>query len=530
MVDTLTTSQVASIAEPMNLFETLALQADTRPHKEALVHETERMTYSDLMSRAAAIGLQLKKVGVKRADRVAVLFPNHPDYVASFFAVAGLGATIVPVNPLLRSEEIAHILSDSGAETLIVFETAVGEALKSQDVVPSLKFMLVSGLSDTTTAPVNKHNIVIQKLTSDKVDPKRFPRELAVDPDRDLAMLVYTSGTTGKPKGAMLTHGNILAVFPRRLDLLEIDDRDRVLAVLPMCHIYGITVLMIGTLSTGGTLVVLPRFEAAAALELIAKERVTIIPAVPAMHRFVLMELANRSYDVSSVRMCMSGGSALPTELISELETALGAACVEGYALTETSCAATLNPLRGKRKPGSVGPALESIELRILGADGQSLPSGEENIGEVQIRGANIMRGYYNQPQATADVIDSKGWFSTGDLGYKDADGYLYLVGRKKEMIIRGGQNIYPREIEDVIGRIPGVVESAVIGIPDKFMGERVKAIVVTSKTSNVVPTEEQIKSFCAEHLAEYKVPRIVEFADTLPRNSTGKILKRLLS
>lgn len=329
----------------------------------------------------------------------------------------------------------------------------------------------------------------------------------------------------------MLTHGNILAVFPRRLDLLEIDDRDRVLAVLPMCHIYGITVLMIGTLSTGGTLVVLPRFEAAAALELIAREKVTIIPAVPAMHRFVLMELANRSYDVSSVRMCMSGGSALPTELIGELETALGAACVEGYALTETSCAATLNPLRGKRKPGSVGPALESIELRILGAEGQSLPSGEENIGEVQIRGANVMRGYYNQPQATAEVIDLQGWFSTGDLGYKDADGYLYLVGRKKEMIIRGGQNIYPREIEDVICRIPGVVESAVIGIPDKFMGERVKAIVVTSKASDVVvPTEEQIKSFCTEHLAEYKVPRIIEFADTLPRNSTGKILKRLLS
>ncbi len=552
MVDTLTAVEVARIAEPMNLFDILAQQVDIRPLKEALIYGAERYSYGEVMNRSTSIAKQLRSRGVKKGDRIAVLFPNHPDYVASFFAVMGLGGTVVPINPLLRSEEIAHILSDSGAETLIVYESSLDEAMKSQEVKSSLKTILVSiedgepseAITGATPhkpereqpsarsrwiekVPARHGNLWIEALSHERTAGQYFPREKHIDRDKDLALLVYTSGTTGKPKGAMLTHGNILAVFPRRLKMLEICERDRTLAVLPMCHIYGITVVMIGTLSTGGALAMLSRFEAPAALELIARERVTIVPAVPAMHRFMLMELERKAYDLSSVRLCLSGGSALPFDLHREIEERMGAACLEGYALTETACATTINPLHGQRKVGSVGPAMEGIEVRITDSHGEAMPAGDEHVGEVQVRGANIMLGYYKQPDATQEVISTDGWFSTGDLGYKDEDGYLFIVGRKKEMIIRGGQNIYPREIEDVLCRMPGIVEAAVFGVPDKFMGERVKAVVVSDL--NEPPGEDEVKAFCAEYLAEYKVPRIVEFRDILPRNSTGKILKRLL-
>jgi long-chain acyl-CoA synthetase len=524
MVDTLTAQEISGITEPMNLFDILWHQVVARPHKEALVFEHERLTYSNLMSRVCAISAQLRGMGVKRNDRVAILFPNHPDYVASFFAATSLGATVVPINPLLRSEEIAHIISDSGAETLIVHQSGLQEALKSQQPLQSLKTILVSGRFDQDSV---LPSLNVEELTTARASLSQLNFEKSIDGNKDLALLVYTSGTTGKPKGAMLTHSNILAVFPKRLSMLDIGERDRTLAVLPMCHIYGITVVMIGTLSTGGTLAMLPKFDPVAALSLIAGERITIVPAVPAMHRFMVMELERGTYDVSSVRLCLSGGSALPLDLMREIETRMGAACLEGYALTETACAATLNPLHGKRKVGSVGPAMEGLAVRVIDANGTALASGEANVGEIQVRGANVMLGYYKLEEASREVIDSNGWFSTGDLGYLDAEGYLFIVGRKKEMIIRGGQNIYPREIEDILARMPGVVEAAVIGVPDKFMGERVKAIVV-AKTSGTL-TEEAVKEFCAEHLAEYKVPRIVEFRDTLPRNSTGKVLKRML-
>lgn len=556
MVDTLTAIESAGLTELMNLFDILVREVVVRPHKEALIFEGQRHSYKDVLSRATAIALQLSQAGVRKGMRVAILFPNHPDYVAAFFAVTGIGGIVVPVNPLLKSEEIGHILSDSGAVVLIVHESALEEALKSKHLAPSLNKILVSRTQekgpsgspvvvldtsspgqevkklDLTVDPgdcsvVGPAEVPVETLVTGSCDASLFPTESTIDREKDLALLVYTSGTTGKPKGAMLTHGNILAVFPRRLSMLDIGPGDRTLAVLPMCHIYGITVVMIGALSTGGSLAMLTRFDPVAALQLIERERVTIVPAVPAMHRFMLMEMEKNTYDVSSVRLCLSGGSSLPQDLHREIESSMGAACLEGYALTETACATTINPLHGKRKPGSVGPAMDGIAVRICGANGQPLASGLEHVGEVQVKGANVMSGYYNQPDSSREVLTADGWFCTGDLGYKDEDGYLYIVGRKKEMIIRGGQNIYPREIEDVLCRMPGIVEAAVVGVPDKYMGERVKAVLVTNLPER--PDEEVVRAFCAEHLAEYKVPRIVEFRETLPRNSTGKILKRLL-
>lgn len=514
---------------PKHFFDVIASQAKLTPNKEALVYEQERISYGELMQRIAAVAGQLQAAGVKAKDKVGILFPNHPDYVASFFAAAGLGTTIVPINPLLKSDEIAHILSDSDASTLIVHEHSLKEALKSQAANPVLKAIFVS----------SKQAILPEDLEAAKnarIDLKLLSQELKsartvnwfkqIDPQKDLAMLVYTSGTTGKPKGAMLTHFNMLSIFPKRLDIFDISIKDKTLATLPMCHIYGITILMIGTLSRGGTLAIIPRFDAQAVLKLIQDEKLTLVPAVPAMYQFMLMELEKHNYDLSSVRICFSGAAPLPQETIKEIETAFGAVLVEGFGMTETSCVATINPLKGQRKVGSVGPLVPGVEMKVLDDDGHELPVGKEHVGEFWIKGPNIMQGYYKQAEETQKSMKD-GWFATGDLGYKDEDGYFFIVGRKKEMIIRGGANIYPREIEDLIMKMEEVQEVAVLGIPDKFMGERVKAVVVLKKGMQI--HEDQVKHFCSEHLADYKVPRLIEFRDILPRNSTGKVLKRLL-
>jgi long-chain acyl-CoA synthetase len=293
-----------------------------------------------------------------------------------------------------------------------------------------------------------------------------------------------------------------------------------------MCHIYGLTVVMLGLLSKGGTLAIVDKFEAASALKLIETERVTLLPAVPAIYQFLLMELEKNEYDLSSLRACLSGGAPMPVEMFPRLVAKFPGDFLEGYGLTETSSVVAINPVDGVKKRGSVGVPLGTIEVAIVGPDGTHLPHTSEHIGEIAVRGGNVMRGYFGKPEATAECLKD-GWFFTGDLGYRDEEGYLYIVGRTKEMIIRGGQNIYPREIEDVIMRLSEVAEVAVVGVADQYMGERVKAVIVLKPGKSL--NEETIKAFCAGNLAEYKVPRLIEFIDALPRNSTGKVLKRLL-
>ncbi|MBX9570477.1 MAG: long-chain fatty acid--CoA ligase [Candidatus Obscuribacterales bacterium] len=529
MVDAVAVTVLSGISEPAtDIFGVLFKQAELSPQKEALVFQDERYTYSELLNRAGAVAEQLSSAGVKKGDRVGLLFPNYPDYIASFFAVCGIGGTVVPINPLLKSEEIAHILADSQAETLIVHESSLDEALKAQGLHKVLKRVFV-GDGDKLGEKGKAIDRVPKELTTFTLSQKKTASaafKWSSIHANDLALLVYTSGTTGKPKGAMLTHFNLLSVFPSRLDIFDINYSDKLLAVLPMCHIYGIAVLMIGSFACGATLVMLPKFEPAPSLKIIAQEKVTIVPAVPTMYQFLLLELEKAKYDLSSVRICFCGAAPLPVEVIESVEREFGAALVEGWGMTETSCVATINPLKGTRKPGSVGLCLPGVEVIIVDDAGNRLPAGPENVGELWIKGSNVMSGYYMQDEENAKCIQD-GWFATGDLGWEDEEGYLYIVGRKKEMIIRGGQNIYPREIENVISRLQGVVESAVIGVPDKFMGERVKAVIVTAAGAEL--SEEQVKEFCAERLAEYKVPRLVEFRSSLPKNSTGKVLKRLL-
>lgn len=513
--------------KPLHFFSVLQKQVELNPNKCAIIFAGRSYSYTEIYQRSLNIAEQLRSEGIKPKDKVGILFPNHPDYVASFFAVSALGATIVPINPLLKSDEIAHILSDSQSAALIVHESTLGEALKSQEKSSVLRKVFVSSSpsSNFNSRTCSAQNYELKGLCQKTQWHGGFAAP-KINHMQDLALIVYTSGTTGKPKGAMLTHHNMLSVFPERLDLFDVSQDDNMLAVLPMCHIYGISILMLGTFSRGGKITMLPRFEAAEVLAAIEKEKVTLVPAVPAMYQFMVMELEQKPYDLSSVRICFCGAAPLPAELIAEVEKRFEAVLIEGFGMTETSCVGTINPLKGKRKICSVGPALPGVEIKILADNGEELPCGNEHVGEIWVKGPNIMQGYYRQEEASREVMKD-GWFATGDLGYKDEDQYIFIVGRKKEMIIRGGANIYPREIESVISQLSQVAEVAVLGVPDKLMGERVKAVVVARAGETL--TESELKAHCSEHLADYKIPRIFEFRSCLPRNSTGKVLKRLL-
>lgn len=514
--------RVQSVTGVANLLD---YRARTHGAKEAVACAGNRVSYSQLCGRARAIGNQLRKHGVKFGDRVALFLPNGIDFVATFFAVLGVGAVVVPINPLLKADEISHILQDSEASILVVHDALANAALQTLANAPQLKSVILAGATDVGASSRIPQTVRVDELSiSTAAENSDWP--VSIQPETDLGVLVYTSGTTGKPKGAMLTHHNLLSVFPARLDLFDVDEHDKCLATLPLCHIYGMTVVMIGTIARGATMIVMPKFDALAALELMERERITILPAVPAMYSMLLAEIAQNSFELGAIRLCFSGGSPLSTELMPKIESAFGAPVIEGYALTETACVATINPLHGARKIGSVGPAVPGVQIALFDDSGKQVPPGPENVGEIAVKGPNVMVGYYKQPAATAEILKD-GWFLTGDLGYRDNDNYVFIVGRKKELILRGGANVYPREVEDVIMQISGVREVAVIGVPDERMGERVKALVVLDGSRQI--SEDDVKAHCAERLADYKVPRIVEYVDSLPRNSTGKVLKRLL-
>lgn len=481
-------------------------------------------TYRTLAARIEALASLLAGSGIKGGDRVGIFFLNHPDFVVSFFAVLRLGAVVVPINPLLKSEEIDHILGDSGALAVITHESLMAELRPCLTGKTAFVFSY-ENLSDPAdsaeavkTVPVRAASLI-----------EDFPVEhLPAGPGpEDLALIVYTSGTTGKPKGAMLSHGNLMAANTMKSSRLEVYPADCLLAVLPLCHIYGMVVVLVGTLLEGGAIAIMQSFDARGALSAIEKHRVTVLPAVPAMFRFMTMEIEKSCFDLSSLRFGVVGGSSIPPELVERVQKAFACPILEGYAMTESACVATLTPLSaGAQKIGSAGPAIPGVEVAILGPDLEPLGRGAACVGQVAVRGKNVMLGYYNLPEATASTFH-RGFFLTGDLGYLDEDGYLFIVGRSKELIIRGGQNIYPAEVEQVLLKMDGIADVAVVGVPDEYMGERVKAFVVPASGFSL--EEDEVRAYCGAHLAPYKVPRLVEFREELPRNSTGKVLKRLL-
>jgi long-chain acyl-CoA synthetase len=493
----------------------LAESAVRHADRTAVVLGPTKVTYRELWHGARQYAAVLRERGVQPGDRVALLLPNTPHFPLSYFGVLALGAVAVPVHALLKAEEIEYVLRDSGARTLICAAPLLGEGAKGAELagVPVLAVMD----SDTTVDRIDELAAAASPI--DTV----VPREPG-----DTAVVLYTSGTTGKPKGAMITHLNVqMNVDVSAMDSFDITADDVVLGCLPLFHTFGQTCCMNTAFRVGAAVVLLPRFDGLQALQLLVDERCTIFMGVPTMY-IGLLEAAKTSDLRPKLKTALSGGAALPLAVLEKFTEVFGTKVLEGYGLTETSPVATFNQRGFEPRPGTVGKPIWGVEVEVAKAEVDDrielLPAGE--LGEIVVRGHNIFAGYLNKPEETAAAIVD-GWFRTGDLGTKDADGYVTIVDRKKDMVIRGGYNVYPREVEETMLRHPAVAQIAVIGLPDPQYGEEVCAVVIKEPGHEVTDTE--LSAWAKDHLAAYKYPRRVIFVDALPLGPSGKVLKREL-
>lgn len=492
----------------------LASSASRYGDRPALTCEGHTLSYQQLAGAVGALAASLGEMGVDPGDRVAILFPNCPQFAIAYFATLQVGATVVPLHCLQGPEELAHAVADSGAETLICLNVFAPLAGAIRERVPGLKRVIVSGESDLPGA---------ERMEA-LMGPRMGPAPTHAGRPEDLAVLIYTSGTTGRPKGAMLSHGNIISNGEGCREVIEVTSEDTFCTVLPLFHSFGATVCMVLPILAGAHSVMVPKFSPLTVLEILADPRITFFAGVPSMYAVMLGVKTDRVFDLSHLRVCASGGAALPVDIMYGFEERFGARMIEGYGPTEASPVVSLNPPGGVRKPGTVGPPLPHVEVSIRDDAFSPLAVGE--IGEVCVRGPNVMQGYWNDPAATAETIRD-GWLLTGDMGSVDEDGYLSIADRKKDMIIVGGMNVYPREVEDVIYRLPQVAAAAVIGIPNRLRGEDVKAFISLHPETSLEALT--VIDHCKRALAGYKVPRSVEFRAELPKSGTGKVLKRAL-
>ena len=463
------------------------------------------MTYQALDEASARVAGLLRQRGLSPGDRVGIMMPNVAEVPVVYYGVLRAGGVVVPMNPLLKVREVAYYLGDSGARLIFAWHAFADPAR--------------GGAAEAGAEAV-------------VVDPVGFPELLAsADPDylvadaadEDTAVILYTSGTTGHPKGAELTHGNLISnTQVSRADIVLARPDDVIFGGLPLFHVFGQTVALNVAVASGACLTLLPRFDAGHALRIVAEHRVTVFMGVPTMYVALLHAPERKDYDTSSLRMCISGGAALPVEVLRGFEEAFRVPVLEGYGLSETSPVASFNHPGREQKPGSIGTPIRDVRMRVVDGDGHEVPLGE--VGEIAIRGPNVMKGYWHRPEATAEAVRD-GWFHTGDMARVDSDGYFYIVDRKKDMIIRGGYNVYPREIEEVLYEHPAVAEAAVIGLPHPALGEEVAAAVALKPGAAV--TAEDLRDYVKGQVAAYKYPRHVWLVDALPKGATGKIVKR---
>ncbi|HMC09008.1 MAG TPA: long-chain fatty acid--CoA ligase [Actinomycetota bacterium] len=505
----------------LNLALLLRESAKAHPGKTALAVGDRRLTYEALDLHARQFAGGLRALGVERGQHVALLVPNVPHFTIAYFGAHYAGAPVVPLNVLLTADEIAYLLDDSDAVAIVAWDGFLAAAEAGFARAERCEHLIVARANPLdATAPEGAINMMALIAGAEPVSelPDTAPDESAV--------ILYTSGTTGKPKGAELTHFNLFfnALYTSTL-LVPLDSDTVALATLPLFHIFGQTVMQNATIGAGGTVVLLPRFEPKAAFDLLETHRVNFFGGVPTMYVALLNFPEADQYDLSSLKWCVCGGSAMPKEVMKAFDRKYDVNILEGYGLSETSPVAAFNTLDRPKKAGSIGMPIWGVEFRLVDNEG-SVVEAPDTPGEIQIKGHNVMAGYWKRPEATAQAIKD-GWFATGDIATRDADGYYFIVDRKKDMIIRGGFNVYPREIEEVLYGHPAVLEAAVIGIPHPTHGEDVKAVVVLRVGTTV--TGQEIIDYCREHLAAYKYPRHVEFRDVLPKGPTGKILKREL-
>jgi long-chain acyl-CoA synthetase len=490
----------------MNLAANLTRNAAAHPDRVAIRLGDDVVTYRDLDESSARVAGLLAVRGVRSGQPIAIMLPNVPEYAVAYYGVLRAGGVVVPMNPLLKAREVAYYLGDSGAPVILAWHTTADE--------------VAAGAAPTGAEAVFVDPSAFGDLLA-QTAPAREVVDRAAD---DTAVLLYTSGTTGRPKGAELTHGNLATnVEVTRSDLLEIGPDDVIFGGLPLFHSFGQTCTLNAAISVGASLSLLPRFDPEQALRLLAQHRATVFVGVPTMYSALLAVPDHNDYDLSALRVCVSGGAALPVEVLRQFEKAFGCTVLEGYGLSETSPVASFNHPHRERKPGSIGTPIRGVVMRVVDDSRAEVVQGE--VGEIAIRGHNVMKGYWNKPEATAEVVSADGWFHTGDMGRVDEDGYYFVVDRKKDLIIRGGYNVYPREIEEVLYEHEDVAEAAVVGVSHPALGEEVAAAVVLKPGATI--TADELRDYVKGQVAAYKYPRHVWFVQTLPKGPTGKLLKR---
>ena len=481
-----------------NLAINLKDAAGQFPDRAAVRLDDRVLTYAEFDDLSARVAGRLRNLGAQPGDRVAVMLPNVIAFPIIYYGVLRAGLIAVPMNPLLKEREISHYLGDSGAGILFAWHTSGADGTVEGDV-------RVVTVTDATTAEIASWPLLPEVATRD---------------DDDLAVLLYTSGTTGTPKGAQLTHANLranAAITARTL--LNITPDDVIMGCLPLFHAFGQTCGLNVAVLGGAAITLIPRFDPALVLKLIERDRVTIFEGVPTM--YVGMLATDTVADTGTLRLCLSGGAALPVEVLGGFADRFGVPILEGYGLSETSPVASFNPIDAPR-PGSIGTPIEGVQMCVVDAEGNEVAPGD--VGEIAVRGHNVMSGYWGRPDATDEAIRD-GWFHTGDMAKQDGDGYFYILDRKKDLIIRGGFNVYPREIEEVLYEHPAVLEAAVVGTAHPTHGEEVVAVVALAPGADA--TADELRDHVKARVAAYKYPRHVQLVDALPKGPTGKILKR---
>ncbi len=490
-----------------NLATKLVQTAARYPDRAAVRLDEQVLSYRDLADKSARAAAWLRGRGIVEGDRVGLMLPNVPEFVELYYGILQVGAVVVPMNPLLKAREVEYFLNDSQASLVLAWHGIAGEAAEGARRAGVATVVIETDEFATVLAGCEPASAVAEREPS------------------DIAVIIYTSGTTGQPKGAELTHSNLQQnTEVTSATLLYVQPDDVMFGALPLFHSFGQTVGMNCAIAVGACLTLITRFEPVHALEIIKRDQVTVLPGVPTMYAAILHQAGGSAGDVASLRLCVSGGAAMPVELLRSFEKEFDCMILEGYGLSETSPVASFNHPDRTRKPGSIGQAIAGVEMRVQDNEGKPVQQGD--VGEIAVRGHNVMKGYWRRPKETAEVMVD-GWFRTGDLGRVDEEGYFSIVDRKKDMIIRGGFNVYPREVEEVLYEHPAVAEAAVIGITDDVFGEEVAAVVTLKPGASATPDE--LREHVKGQLASYKYPRLVWIEAELPHGDTGKILKRAI-
>lgn len=484
------------------------------PDKPALVWKTGEYTYARLNDEVNRFGRALRSLGIGRGDRVALQLLNCPEFVVAYLAVMKIGSVVVPINPLYKGKDLGDIMSDSESSVLITATMFADNINKIRENLPAFKHLILTCGKEEAAS---HHALSFNDLKNCQ-EPQDYPVSLE---SSQLAEIIYTSGTTGVAKGAMLSHANLYSNAETFSQIMGCTSEERILVVAPIFHSAAQTCCMTTCFLCGGTSYLLERWVSASeTLEAMQEWGITFFFGPPTMYTFLLSYPALDTYSLN-LRVAFTGAASLPVEIFNRWKDVFGFEIVEGYGLSETSPVVTVNPPNGMKKPGSIGVSIPGVDARIFDDEGRELPDGE--VGEIVVKGPNVMSGYWKNPGATQQAVRD-GWFYTGDVGYRDSDGYFFIVDRKKDMINRGGFKIYPREVEEILYRHPAVLEAAVVGIPDALSGEAVKAFIVLKEGQEVKATE--LKRLCNEHLANFKVPKTIEFVAALPKTATGKVLK----